>query len=174
MRQPSLQNLFHTVADEDTNINEHLIVIKDAYKCITSIGDKHLHISDPIFKIIISSLLPRLWDPFTASYVKDIGEDDPAKIMSSQKFIGLIKEEYTCRVNHSKGMESMNQATASRSLGKLAQWIDTPKRDKGPRPKCQQCKGRNHITENCYHLGKNKCPTCNNFGHAPKDCWFKD
>ena len=58
--------------------------------------DDDFKISDNQFKVLISSSLPPAWDVFTEAYVgrrKDIPETDPKKLMSSQQFIGIIKEE---------------------------------------------------------------------------------
>ena len=88
-----MRNLFHTIAGKDTNIVKHLNTVKEAWECMNVVGDKHLHISDPIFKVIISSSLPCSWDTSISPYMKDIEEEDPKDIMSSQKFIGIVKKE---------------------------------------------------------------------------------
>jgi hypothetical protein len=92
-----LHNLFCIIADDDTDMNLHLSKLKTYWERMALLGDKDLHISDPIFKVIISSSLPVSWDTFTEQYVggqMDVVENNPKKLMNSQKFIGILKEEY--------------------------------------------------------------------------------
>ena len=79
-----MQNIFHTVAEEDANISEHLNIIKGHWERLNMVGNKNLCIPDPIFKAIISLSLPASWDPFTCPYTEgDADQTDPTKIMSS-------------------------------------------------------------------------------------------
>ena len=172
-----MRNLLRTVADEDTNIPEHLNMLKANWERLNSMGTQHLHISDIIFKVVVSSSLPKSWDAFTRTYVEgDADAPDPSKVMGSQQFMGLIKEEYIRRTNRTQMTESTNQVTTNRSG--LASRITAPRdRDQKKslyKEKCKQCGYQNHTTENCRHLGESKCPTCQKFGHLPKNCWFKD
>jgi hypothetical protein len=60
-------------------------------------NDRGFMISDPLFKVIISLSLLLSWDTFTESYVggrKYVIETDPKKLIKSQGFIGILKEEY--------------------------------------------------------------------------------
>jgi hypothetical protein len=60
-------------------------------------NDKDFMISDSLFKVIILSSLPLFWDIFTETYIgghKDVIETDPKKLIKSQGFIGILKEEY--------------------------------------------------------------------------------
>jgi hypothetical protein len=52
-----IRNLFHTKAEEDSNINEHLNQLKKYWERINQIDDKDFKISDILFKIIISSYM---------------------------------------------------------------------------------------------------------------------
>lgn len=94
------RNLYQTVADDSTNIVEHLNTCKQYWERINLIGDEELRISDAWLKVIISSLLPLSWDAFTDQYVgasRGVKETDPRKLMNSQQFIGILKEEYLRR-----------------------------------------------------------------------------
>ena len=90
-------NLFPTIVEEGTNIHGHLNKLKSLWECITQIGNKDFHILDTLFIVIISSSLPPSWDNFTEPYVSSgcslVGKD-LKKLMGSQEFIGLLKEEY--------------------------------------------------------------------------------
>jgi hypothetical protein len=57
-----IQNLFHTHATEDNNISDHLNKLKEYWERINMMNDKNFMISDPLFKVIISSSLPLSWD----------------------------------------------------------------------------------------------------------------
>jgi hypothetical protein len=108
-----IRNLFHTKAEEDSNIIEHLNQLKQYWERITQMDDGDFRISDTLFKIIISSSLPLSWDMFTESYVgsrKGVTETDPKKLMGSQQFIGILKEEYLQRQLRAEKGEIVNQA----------------------------------------------------------------
>jgi hypothetical protein len=64
-----IRNLFHTKADEDSDINEHLNQLKKYWERINQLDENDFRISDVLFKVIISSSLPLSWDTFTESYV---------------------------------------------------------------------------------------------------------
>jgi len=51
-------NLFHTTADEGNNISDHLNKLKQYWEKLNLLGNGDFKISDLLFKIIISSLLP--------------------------------------------------------------------------------------------------------------------
>ena len=107
-----IRNLFHTKAEEGSNITEHLAKLKEYWERINQINEDNFRISDTLFKIIISSSLPLSWDTFTESYVggcKGIIETDPKKLMGSQQFIGILMEEYLQRQECSNGNETVNQ-----------------------------------------------------------------
>ena len=59
--------------------------------------DNDFKISDIFFEVILLSSLPESWDTFTEPYVgvhKGVDKNDPKKTVSSQEFIGILKEEY--------------------------------------------------------------------------------
>ena len=107
-----IRNLFRTTAEEDANISEHLNTLKTYWERINLIDDEDFRIPDVLFKGIISSSLPLSWDAFTEPYVggqKGIEDKDPKKLMKSQQFIGILKEEYTRRKARTAKPESTNQ-----------------------------------------------------------------
>jgi hypothetical protein len=110
-----IRNLFHTTASEDANISEHLNTLKQYWERINMMNDDDFKISDPLFKVIISSSLLFSWDAFTEAYVggrKGVPETDPKKLMQSQQFLGILKEEYLRRQACTLIAESTNQAMA--------------------------------------------------------------
>ena len=64
-----IRNLFRTIAEEDTNISEHLNALKSYWERLNMIDDDDFKISDKFFKVMISSSLPITWDTFTEAYV---------------------------------------------------------------------------------------------------------
>src|SRR5271163_2644412 len=91
-----IRNLYRTSAEDGDNIADHLNKLKQYWERINLMADEDFKISDNQFKVLISSSLPPTWDTFTEAYVggrRDIPETDPKKLMSSQQFIGVIKEE---------------------------------------------------------------------------------
>ena len=92
-----IRNLFHTTAEEDANISNHLNKLKTYWEHINAMDNEDFKISDPLFKVVISSSLPLSWDAFTELYVggrKGVVETDQKKLMKSQQFISILKEEY--------------------------------------------------------------------------------
>ena len=167
-----IRNLFHTKAEEDSDINEHLNKLKQYWERINQMNEEDFRISDVLFKIIISSSLPLSWDTFTESYVggrKGITEIDPKKLMGSQQFIGILKEEYLQRqLRADKG--EVNQAyTQKRSLQNRLNSKPGTNSDMS----CKHCGRNNHNTPDCKHLGKSKCSICGKFGHTDDKCWNK-
>jgi hypothetical protein len=65
-----IRNLFHTRADDESNVSEHLNQLKKYWEQINQLDEEDFKISDVLFKIIISSSLPLSWDIFTAHSVK--------------------------------------------------------------------------------------------------------
>jgi hypothetical protein len=94
------------------------------------VNDDDFHISNPMFKVIVSSLLPASYDHFTESYAggqKGMVEHDPKKLIHSQEFIGILKEEYLqCKI-HVMNTEIMNQVMAPRHLPLIKAMHQLPK-----------------------------------------------
>ena len=113
-------------------------------------NEEDFKISDVLFKIIISSSLLLSWDTFTEVYMggwKGITETDPKKLMKSQQFIGILKEEYLqCQLRSEKG-EMVNQAfILKRSLKNR---ITSKPGTSSEKEVCHQCGKDNHGTLEC-------------------------
>ncbi|KAF8260560.1 hypothetical protein EI94DRAFT_1706198 [Lactarius quietus] len=101
-----------TAHHEETNISEHLTILKKYWEWINLMSDDNFKLPDLYFKIIISSSLPSSWDIFTEPFVggmKGEVERDTKKLMFSQEFIGILKEEYSRHLGRAQ-IESRNQA----------------------------------------------------------------
>jgi hypothetical protein len=105
----------------------------------------------------------------------------PKGLIKSQKFIGLVKQEYIRRQLRAQPAESVNQATQQKPnlAGRIGKGKSTPRTEQNtPRAEkskgsCGHCGKANHPTDKCYFLGKTKCGMCGKFSHATKDCWGK-
>jgi hypothetical protein len=91
------RKLFHTPADDTTNIIEHLDVLKQYWEQINLVANEDLQISDTLFKVIISLSLPPSWDVFMEPYIGGIQTAPKKKLQSPQQLIGILKEEYLRR-----------------------------------------------------------------------------
>jgi hypothetical protein len=167
------RNLESLKADEDTDIIKHLDQLKIYWERINSSPNKDHHISDFNFKLTIGDSLPASWDNFTDPYI-NITTDDPIteytdhrQLVSSQQFMGIIKEEYQRRVRRRGETQDSNEHTyyASRPSGSAS---------KGKTARhCKHCGMSNHYTEDCRWLGSSKCGKCGRFGHDSADCHNK-
>ena len=170
-----IRNLFHTKANEESNIGEHLNLLKKYWERINQLDESDFKISDVLFKVIISSSLPLSWDAFTESYVggrKGVTETDPKKLMGSQQFIGILKEEYLQRQLRSDKGEIVNYVNHKRSLENRISPASGPSKYSGE--PCKHCGKDNHDTIHCKHLGASRCSICGKFGHTEDRCWERD
>ena len=155
----------------------HISVYKELEEIlehINQLNKDNFKIFYVLFKVIISSYLPLLWDTFTESYVgghKGITETDLKKLMGSQQFIGILKEEYLQRQLRSHKGEIINQINYLKRS--LENWITAgPSASSGLL--CKHCGKDNHHTLNCKYLGDGKCSICRKFGHASDRCWERN
>ena len=99
-----MRKLFHTTTGERDNIIEHLGELKK-YRLQTNfaaLSDERLKISDGLFNLIIAQSLPPSWNNFTGSYVVTWTKGDPGTMISSERFMEAIEQEYRRReqLNH--------------------------------------------------------------------------
>src|SRR6266567_5157870 len=102
-----IQNLWHTIAEEDDDISDHLTTLKKYWERLNLVDDDNFKIPEVQFKIaIISSLLPS-WDNFTRPYISiQKGDNSDPKIhATSQELIGVLKEENVRRLRRSGQLE---------------------------------------------------------------------
>lgn len=170
------RRLFHTCAQDDDDINEHLTKLKQCWEQLNMLNDEDFRVTDTQFKTIIASSLPQSWDTFLDPYIgrrKGIDETDPRKRVPSQELLGIIREEYTRRM--ARARETTYQTSTSDHKGRpLVERLRNPSGTTSKRlgEKCKHC-GKGHSTEKCWWLGKSKCRNCGCFGHDEDDCWEK-
>jgi gag-polypeptide of LTR copia-type len=162
------RNLESLKADEDTDIIKHLDQLKIYWEQINSSPNKEHHISDFNFKLTIGDSLPTSWDNFTDPYINITTEDpiteytDHRQLVSSQQFMGIIKEEYQRRVRRKAETPDSNGHTtyySSRFGGNTS---------KGKH--CKHCGMSNHNIKDCRWLGSLRCGSCGRFRHESANC----
>ena len=91
-----IRNLWHTTAEEEDDIGEHLTTLKKYWEHLNLVNDINFRIPEVQFKIAIISSLPTSWDNFTWLYISiQKGDNSDPKIhATSQELIGVLKEEY--------------------------------------------------------------------------------
>lgn len=85
-------NLWHTTAEEDDDISDHLTTLKKYWECLNLVDDGNFKIPEVQFKIAIVSSLPPSWDNFTRPYISIRKGDstDPKLAATSQELIGVL------------------------------------------------------------------------------------
>ena len=130
------RNLESLKADEDTDIIKHLDQLKIYWERINSSPNKDHHISDFNFKLTIGDSLPASWDITTEDPITEY--TDHRQLVSSQQFMGIIKEEYQRRVRHRTETQDSNGHTTYYSARSGSN------NSKGKH--CNHCGKDNHIT----------------------------
>jgi hypothetical protein len=130
------RGLFALYAKEGADVIQHLSKLKQQWERLNVLDNTSFHIPDRQFKTIIASSLSPSWDVFTERYMGgrlDIVETDPKKMMSSQEFIGAIKEEYLRRKYRIDApVEQTNCSQASKEPTSLVAGVhDPPKSSAG-------------------------------------------
>jgi len=180
--------LFHCTAEEDTDIPRHLDLIKETWEQINILGSEHFQISNLFFKIIITSSLPPLWDPFTKNYIRNetsFLQVNLKQQMSSQEFMGVIMAEYahheshqcgTLKLHHTGTTPNYTQCSTSKNkvplLNCISQRLSTSQTKENKVP-CQLCKKTSHKTHDCPCWDDVQCKYCHKLGHCEDDCWNK-
>ena len=165
-----IRNLWHTTAEEDDDVSEHLNTMKKYWERLNLVDDESFKIPEVQFKIAIVSSLPPSWDNFTHLYISIRKGDssDPKPMATSQELIGVLKEEYVRRQRRA-GKQSKDEVIHQTSSGKsslLGRMNTNAER-------CGHCGYRNHETKDCKFLGQSKCGICNRFGHETEDCYSR-
>ena len=93
-----MRNLYCLAAEEGNNIIKHLNKMKEGHEHINLMGDACFFIPDITFKLLICQLLPLSWDNFMDAYISSqtFTVEDPRTSVSSQQFIGILKNKYNC------------------------------------------------------------------------------
>ena len=166
------RSLFRQMIVDGGNVIEHLAQLKLQWERLNVLDDRDFHIPDKQFKTIIASSLPESWDVFTEPYVGGrIGtaENDPKKLMSSQEFIGTIKEEYLRRQTRD-GNNAMTNYVNNTHQKKNARPFANCIQNAPSTLRCNNCQQTTHDTDSCRWLGQPRCTKCTWFGHIASEC----
>jgi len=122
-------------------------------------------VPDGDFTNILVSSLPASWDPFTTSY---LGSQTGDKVLTSQQFIAIIRNECNRWKSANGDIETMETAlTASSSKRTKKRKAVEKEREKRA---CHICGRDNHLAKDCFFKGKPKCTNCGRFNHKTSKC----
>ena len=167
-----IRNLWHTTAEEDDDISEHLTELKKYWERLNLVDDENFKISEVQFKIAIVSSLPPSWDTFTQPYTSTThnGAQTDAKLaVTSQELIGVLIEEYVRRQR--RAGKPLKEETIHQSISGKPSLLG--RMTTNTAVKCDNCGLRNHETKNCKWLHEPKCGICDRFGHTTEDCYSR-
>ena len=156
-----IQNLWHTTAEEEDNISEHLNTLKKYWEHLNLDNDESFQILEVQFKIAIISSLPPSWDNFTQPYISIRKGDsgDPKLMATSQELIRVLKEEYVRYQRHAGKLQKDEAVHQTNTLSKPSILGRIKNANK-----CGHCGLCNHETKGCKFLGQSKCDICNPSG----------
>src|SRR6202789_134191 len=180
-----IQNLlYETKLHDGDDLLKHLDTLKSHRDRMNKFPNTDFHVADTRFKAIISASLPLQWQTYVEPYngnANDPNDPDPKRRLSSDAFIGLLREEYKIRLTRSNNGNSTNSTSTSVNLVKTQNANSASKsledritdRKSSIRPYCEHCKCAGHWTSKCRKFDGNKCHNCGKFGHQAKNCWSK-
>jgi len=152
-----IRSLYHLTAEEGNNIINHLNKMKKGHKHINLMGDACFHIPDITFKLLICKSLPPSWDNYMDTYIgsQTFAAEDPCTSVSSQHFIGLLKNEY----NHREGCKTdippqVNQANTSMCSLMSQITLANGRTSFKASTFCKLCNITGHPTDECTCLEK--------------------
>ena len=152
-------------ATDDDNIPDFINDMKSLVDEINAMKSQ-FKISDTAYMGILAQALPDTWDATIDRIARDqnIDNDDPDS--SVLEFQRLVKDEYFRRKggDSTNGQQSQVAVTNKKPLAKCITQGSLSLF-------CNNCKKKNHKTDDCRHLWKPLCTNCNRFGHTTADCW---
>jgi len=157
------RTLYQAQAKDGDDIVAHLTKMRSIQAQLHQMGSR---VPDGDFTNILVSSLPVSWDSFTTSY---LGSQTGDKILTSQQFIVIIRNEYNRR-KASDGDNTITEtalaAQSSKRATKKRKAVDKEKAKKA----CHVCGQDNHLAKDCFFKGKPKCTNCGCFNHEASEC----
>ena len=154
--------LYQMCAQDGDNILAHLMNM-----CALQVQLHHMGLKVPdmdFTNILVLSLL-KSWDLFTTSY---LGSQMGAKVLTSQQFITIIRDECNRQKVANGGINGMETVLMAQSLKRPAKKKKAA--DKEKKSVCFTCGRNNHLAKDCFFKGKLKCANCGRFNHETSEC----
>ena len=128
--------------------------------------------------------MPSSWLTYVKPYngnANDPNDPDPKWCLSSDAFIGLLREEYKIPLTRSNNGNTKNGTKESVNLVKTQNANSASKsledritnHQSSLWPYCNHCKVAGHWSSKCCKYDGNKCHNCGKIGHQAKNCWSK-
>ena len=150
------QLIYETKAAEGDDIPKHLDTLKSYRDRLNKFPNPEFHVYDTRFKSIISVSLPSSWKTFTEPYngnANDPNDPDPKRKLSSDAFIGLLREEYKIRSTEAhngniNGANRINMIQNTQATGGTSKSLERRIADHKAKqqPYCDHCQRTGHWT----------------------------
>ena len=137
-------SLYHTVADESTDIVAHMTMLQQLQEQLHLMGSL---VSDDEFIILLITSLPESWDQFTTAY---LGANGNNTTVTSHELVAIITEENRRRQEKGTGGDSVMFSQARNQGGRTHGIPDDPDVE------CYNCHKKGHTSNNCWSKGGGK------------------
>ena len=168
-----MRTLYHMTPAENKNIPKYINKMKGIVNQINSMKSP-FKISDEQFAEVLMQSLPVDWEPFIDKLFSSDHITDHVPKLNIVHFQCQIKNKYLRKIGQSSDEALLTTQTSHQANLSFAKPGNFGKKNRSGVLKaffCKNCKWKNHATDQCSFLGKERCTNCDHFGHRTLKCY---